>query len=112
MVMMKKALLMVLTMAFVSTSAFALTIKSDATTSIGGATFAPSTNVTIEAAATKIAYTATSCHLSGSKEYATAGGTVGTSVDASKINAQDIPNQGTNTACNPTDPGTAGTLPF
>ena len=68
------------------------------TTMIGaGNTFTPSTKVGISISAVATAYAAGSCHLNGTKEYGTVGGTgiTGTYADASKIYTKDIPTQST-----------------
>jgi len=64
--------------------------------------FTPSTKVGISVASTATAYGARSCHLNGTFEYGTVGGT-GQTLDASKIYYQNITAQAsTNTVCVPT----------
>lgn len=105
-----QVLLVAVALTFAATTSFAANASIIGATSIGGSPFKPSTKVTLEVTSNATAYTSTSCHLSGSKEYASIGGNV--TGDASTIFSKDIPAQGNNTTCNPTDPGTtAGDMP-
>jgi hypothetical protein len=71
---MKKYLVISMTLfavvAFSGAAFAAVSITSDGT-SIGGANYVPSTNVTVSVMASTTAYAAQSKHLSGSKEYGT-----------------------------------------
>jgi hypothetical protein len=83
-----------------SASAASATTSINSTITIGaGNTFTPSTKVGISTSAVPTSYTAASCHLNGTKEYATIGGsnlTVNANLDdPSKIYSTDIPVQST-----------------
>ena len=109
---MKKLIVLVACLAF-STSAFAATSITDAqTTSIGGSPFTPSTKVTLSVLASTIAYSVSSCHLSGTREYGTVGGSVDLGEDASTIGYKAIPDQSGNTVCVPTAPTDEAVAPF
>ena len=76
-----------------ASGAMAVTTIIGATT-LGNASnsFTPSTKVGISVLSTLTAYAATSCHVNGSYEYGTVGGT-GTTQDPSKIYQATIPAQ-------------------
>ncbi len=103
---MKKLMFTLALLAFATSSFAAQSITT--TITIGGSSFSPSKQVTIYADVNgaRTAYTATSCHTSGTKQYATAGGA--TLVDVSKILQKDY--TGTATPCVPDTP-TAGAMP-
>lgn len=88
---MKKTFILLLALCLYATGAFA-TVSIDTSTTIGGGTFTPSKGVGISIASKATGYAATSCHVNGTFEYGTGGGTTFTG-DASKIVQADIPTQ-------------------
>lgn len=103
---MKKLIMALALIAFASNAYAAVSITDAQTTSIGGSPFSPSQNVTIEVDSNATTYSATSCHLNGTKEYATAGGAVAVGVDASTIFSDDMEDSqkdATAGVCDPTD---------
>jgi hypothetical protein len=93
-----KAFLVLAVVASASTAMATTSIVS--TTMIGaGNTFTPSTKVGISVTAINTSYVAGSCHLNGTKEYGTLGGSNLTVAagkdDTSKIYTKDIPTQAT-----------------
>ena len=111
--MKKQIYKVMLILAIVGCSSMAHATKSiNGTVTIGGATntFTPSAKVGMSVTATVAAYTATSCHLNGSFQYGTVGGT-GTTQDASKIYKAPFPSQSSTLYGTPTVTDTAITLP-
>jgi hypothetical protein len=106
--MKKQILKAFLVLGILSAASTALAVQSiTATVTIGnGNTFSPSSKVGISIASIATAYTASSCHLNGTKMYGTVGGagiTGTTNNDPSKIYTTDRPSQATNaTVCVPT----------
>ena len=106
---MKKQILkafLVLAVVGASTSAMAAGTLITGIITIGaGNTFSPSTKVGISLISVPTSYSSASCHLNGTKQYATIGGSnlSGSYTDASKIYTADIPSQSsTNTTGVPT----------
>lgn len=95
----------------VSASAAMATVTINGATTIGSASnsFTPSAKVGISITSTANSYAAGACHVSGTFEYGTVGGT-GTTEDVSKIYSKAIPAQGTNTTCAPTSQTSATAL--
>lgn len=97
-----------------SASAAKATVTISQTVTIGaGNTFSPSTKVGISMTSISTSYTAGSCHLNGTKEYGTVGGSgiTGTYADPSKIYSANIPTQATtNTVGVPTTQSSATAL--
>ena len=93
-----------------STAMATTTITSSVT--IGGGSFTPSSKVGISATASLTSYAAGSCHVSGTNEYGTVGGSgiTGSFSDTSKIYYKAIPSQGTATVGTPTSQTSATTL--
>ena len=108
---MKKLFIALILVAFAA-PAFAANTSITTATILGGGKFTPSAKVGLNVTSTSLAYTATSCHVSGTFQYGTVGGS-GTASDASKVYQATIPTQtSTATVCAPTAAGsTAGTLP-
>lgn len=106
--MKKQILKAFLVLAVLSSASTAMAVTSIvATITIGaGNTFSPSTKVGLSITSIATSYTAGSCHLNGTKEYATVGGsnlTVNGYNDPSKIYTKDITTQATdNIYCVPT----------
>jgi len=99
-------LMVILAICGMSSTAFA-TVAITQTTTIGGAsnTFTPSAKVGISAASIATSYVATSCHVNGTFQYGTLGGTgltANTYSDPSKIYQSDIPSQSGKTIGEPT----------
>lgn len=93
--------------AFAATS-FAADITGS--TTIGGGTYSPSSKVGIKLVSAATSYGASACHVNGTLEYATGGGTA-FGGDPTKIVSKAIPTQAaTATVCAPSTP-TATALP-
>lgn len=113
---MKKQILkafLVLAIAGAASSAMATTSITGQTTIGNGNTFSPSSKVGISITAIPTSYAAGSCHVNGTKEYGTVGGTgiTGTNNDPSKIYSENIPTQSsTNTNGVPTSQSSATAL--
>lgn len=91
--MSKKILNTIVVLAGIGCATTAMAATSiNTTTVIGAGTFTPSAKVGISAQSTATSYAATACHLSGTFEYGTVGGSA-TAKDASKIYHKDIPAQ-------------------
>jgi len=107
---MKKQILisfLVLAIAGSASSAMATTSISGEVTIGAGNTFTPSAKVGIKIISAVGSYAPTSCHMNGTKEYGTVGGT-GTTQDPSKIYSQAIPSQtGATSVGVPDDPASA-----
>jgi hypothetical protein len=88
-----------------ATSAMAVTTITGQTVLGSGAnSFTPSAKVGLKVLSSATSYAATACHLNGTTQYGTVGGS-GTTQDASKIYTKPIPTQqSTNTAGVPDDP--------
>ncbi|MBT0664554.1 hypothetical protein KI809_09610 [Geobacter pelophilus] len=100
---MKKVITILAVLCFSTSALAAQSITT--TTSIGGGSFTPSAKVGISITSAANSYTATSCHVSGKKEFGSAGGTgiTNTLTDTSKIYSKAIPAQQANaTVCVPT----------
>lgn len=110
---MKKQILkafLLLAIAGSASTAMAVTSIVEESTIGNGNTFTPSAKVGIYIISSPLSYAATSCHLNGTMEYGTVGGT-NTTQDPSKIYSQAIPTQATtNTWGIPDQPGSAITI--
>lgn len=108
--MKKQILKAFLLLGIIGSASSALAVTSiEGTVTIGaGNTFTPSAKVGIRIISAALSYAAQSCHINGTKQYGTVGGT-GTTQDVSKIYSQDIPNQSSVTTGvgQPSDPATA-----
>lgn len=107
-----KAFLILAVASSASTAMATVTINTTVTVGAGN-TFSPSTKVGISMTSIATSYAAGSCHLNGTKEYGTVGGSgvTGTYSDPSKIYVKDIPTQATtNTVGVPTTQTTATSL--
>jgi len=95
-----------------SASAAMAVVTIEGATTIGSASnsFTPSAKVGLSVTATTIAYAATSCHLNGTLQYGTVGGT-GTAKDASKIYSSAIISQTGKTIGYPQQTDSATDLP-
>jgi len=113
---MKKQILkafLVLAIVGAATSAMAVTSIVQTITIGAGNTFSPSSKVGLSITAGNTSYTAGSCHLNGTKEFGTVGGSgiTGTYNDPSKIYSKVIPEQAsTNTVGIPTTQDSATEL--
>jgi hypothetical protein len=110
---MKKTILssvLLLAVVALAPAAMAATSIIGATT-LGSATnsFTPSTKVGLSVISTQTAYAASSCHVNGTFQYGTVGGT-GSAQDASKIYQADIPTGQSGDYGKPTDPASATAL--
>ena len=107
-----KAFILLTIVGFASSAMATATIN--ASTTIGsGNTFTPSAKVGISITSGTLSYAAGSCHVNGTKEYGTVGGTglTGTYSDTSKIYIKDIPTQTSgSTSCVPTSQNSATQL--
>lgn len=92
----------------VPASAAMATVTISGQTSLGSSSFTPSAKVGISITATASAYAATSCHLNGTYEYGTVGGT-GTTQDPSKIYSATIPSQSSTATVGAPDATTTAT---
>jgi|GEM_PF-3134146 len=110
---MKKAFIVIMVIAFslVSSMAFAASITQ--ATTLGLIPYSPSAKVGVSAASANLSYCAASCHVSGSFQYGTCGGSgiTGTYNDTAKIYKGTIPTQDANaTVCAPTSQTSATSL--
>jgi hypothetical protein len=103
---MKKTIFSSVLMLVVLASASAAMASTSITgsTTLGNATnsFTPSAKVGIFISSIATSYAATSCHLNGTYQYGTVGGT-GTAADPSKIYTKAIPSQSAYTIGTPSD---------
>jgi hypothetical protein len=76
-----------------------------------GNTYTPSAKVGIRIISSALSYAASSCHINGTKEFGTTGGT-GSAKDVSKVYSRSIPDQASNTTGVgiPSDPADATDL--
>lgn len=84
----------------------------NASTVIGGGSFTPSAKVGISISSGDTSYAAASCHLNGTYEYGTVGGSglTGTFNDASKVYQEAIPSGQTGSVGTPTAQSSATQL--
>jgi hypothetical protein len=96
--MKKQVLKSFLLLAIVGSASTAMAVTSivGQVTIGAGNTFTPSAKVGIRIISGPLSYAAQSCHINGTKEYGTTGGT-GSAKDVSKIYSKNIPDQASNT---------------
>lgn len=110
---MKKALIVIIAIAFSMATSVAFAADITSATTLGLTPFSPSAKVGVSATSANLSYCAASCHVSGSFQYGTCGGSgiTGTYTDTAKIYKGTIPTQSaTATVCAPTAQGSATTL--
>lgn len=96
-----------------ATTAMATQTISGTTTIGSGNTFTPSAKVVISVTSLPTAYTATSAHLNGTKQYGTVGGAniTGTNTDPSKIYVADYTTEAGSDVATPVATDSATQLP-
>jgi len=107
-----KALLVLAVLSFAATASATTTITGATTIGSSANSFTPSAKVGISITSISTSYVAGSCHVNGTFEYATLGGTgiTGTYTDTSKIYKKDIPSQTGKTVGTPTSQSSATAL--
>jgi hypothetical protein len=89
---MKKNLIIAILFGLMTATSASAVTSIDASTTIGGGSFTPSSKVGIRIISTATSYAATSAHVSGTYQYGTVGG-AGVTGDPSKIVKKAIPAQ-------------------